>query len=161
MSRATLERIDLADLMRAIIGSREHRAENQDHRIELSTRGFAAHVLGVGARLERVIENLLDNAVSFSPPEATIDVVIDNDGECVTMLVCDSGPGIPEDSREKVFQRFHSVRPEQEDFGNHSGLGLAIARAIVEAHDGSLTAEARPDGQPGACLRLRLPTARA
>ena len=159
MSRATLERIDLADLVRAIIGSREYRSENQDHLIDLSTRGFAATVMGVGARLERVVENLLDNAVSFSPPDAPIEVMIDNDGECVTLVVCDSGPGIPEDSRDKVFQRFHSVRPDKEDFGNHSGLGLAIARAIAEAHDGSLTAETRPDGKPGACLRVRLPSA--
>jgi two-component system sensor histidine kinase ChvG len=157
MSRATLERIDLADLIRAIIGSREYRAKSHDHRIELSARGFAANVLGVGARLERVVENLFDNAVSFSPPEAPIEVSIDNDGKWVTLTVCDSGPGIPEDAREKVFQRFHSVRPEQEDFGNHSGLGLAIARAIVEAHDGSLTAGSRPDGASGACLRIRLP----
>ncbi|MGB3470937.1 MAG: stimulus-sensing domain-containing protein [Erythrobacter sp.] len=159
MSRATLERIDLSDLVRAIIGSREFRSENQDRRIELNTRGFAAIVMGVGARLERVVENLLDNAVSFSPPDAPIEVLIDNDGECTTLIVCDSGPGIPEDSRDKVFQRFHSVRPDKEDFGNHSGLGLAIARAIAEAHDGSLTAEARPDGKPGACLRVRLPSA--
>ncbi|MBV7264773.1 sensor histidine kinase [Erythrobacter ani] len=159
MSRATLERIDMVSLVREIIGSREHRAENLDHRIELNTRGFAAHVLGVGARLERVVENLLDNAVSFSPPEAPIEVTIDNDGSCVTVVVCDSGPGIPENSREKVFHRFHSVRPEEEDFGNHSGLGLAIARAIAEAHDGSLAAEARPDGKSGACLRFKLPAA--
>ncbi|MDJ0641257.1 MAG: ATP-binding protein [Erythrobacter sp.] len=159
MSRATLERIDLTDLVRAIVGSRENRAENQDHRIELKTRGFAANVMGVGARLERVVENLLDNAVSFSPSEAPIEVIIDNDGECVTLLVCDSGPGIPEDSREKVFHRFHSVRPDAEDFGNHSGLGLAIARAIAEAHDGSLSAEGRSDGKAGACLRFRLPAA--
>ncbi|HSM53559.1 MAG TPA: ATP-binding protein, partial [Erythrobacter sp.] len=59
----------------------------------------------------------------------------------------------------KVFERFHSVRPEAEDFGNHSGLGLAIARAIAEAHDGSLRAESRTDGQTGACLRLELPEA--
>jgi two-component system sensor histidine kinase ChvG len=159
MSRATLERIDMADLVRAIIGSREHRAENQDHRIELETRGFAAHVMGVGARLERVVENLLDNAVSFSPSQAPIEVAIANDGECVTLTISDHGPGIPEDSREKVFKRFHSVRPEDEDFGNHSGLGLAIARAIAEAHDGTLVALARADGAPGARLQLRLPSA--
>ncbi|MEM9311602.1 MAG: stimulus-sensing domain-containing protein, partial [Pseudomonadota bacterium] len=99
MSRATLERIDLADLVRAIIGSRENRAENQDHRIELETLGFNAFVMGVGARLERVVENLLDNAVSFSPPDAPIEVRVDNDGECVTLTVSDHGPGIPEDSR--------------------------------------------------------------
>jgi two-component system sensor histidine kinase ChvG len=159
MSRATLERIDLAELVRAIIGGREYRAENHDHRIELSTHGLAPIVLGVGTRLERVVENLLDNAVSFSPPDAPIEVTIDNDGKWVTLKVSDSGPGIPEDSREKVFDRFHSVRPDDEAFGNHSGLGLAIARAIAEAHDGSLRAIARPDGRPGACLRLRLPAA--
>lgn len=159
MSRATRENIDMASLVNEIIGSRENRAENHNHRIELTTRGFAATVSGVGVRLERVVENLLDNAVSFSPPDAPIEVLIDNDGNCVTLTVCDSGPGIPEDAREKVFHRFHSIRPEKEDFGNHSGLGLAIARAIAEAHDGSLVAEARPDGETGACLRLRLPPA--
>ncbi len=159
MSRATLERIDMADLVRAIIGSRKQRAENQNHRIELETRGFAANVMGVGARLERVVENLLDNAVSFSPPKAPIEVLIDNDGECVTLSVSDHGPGIPQNAREKVFHRFHSVRPDSEDFGNHSGLGLAIARSIAEAHDGSLVAKARVDGEPGARLRFRIPSA--
>jgi len=159
MSRATLEKIDMADLIRAIIGSRENRAENHDHRIELSTRGFKANVMGVGARLERVIENLLDNAVSFAPPDAPIEVMVDNDGNCVTVTVCDTGPGIPEDAREKVFHRFHSIRPDGEDFGNHSGLGLAIARTIAQAHGGSLVAEAREDGARGACLRFQLPAA--
>lgn len=160
MSRATLERIDIADLVRAIIGSRQQRASSNTAHIDLVTRGFAAHVMGVGARLERVVENLLDNAVSFSPPDTPIEVLVECDGECVTVSVSDHGPGIPENAREKVFQRFHSVRPEAEDFGNHSGLGLAIARAIVEAHDGTLSAGARPDGQPGAQLSFRLPCAR-
>ncbi|MGQ7828572.1 ATP-binding protein [Altererythrobacter sp. Z27] len=159
MSRATRERIDLAKLVAAIIGSREDRAENADHRIVLATNGRAAVVTGVVPRLERVIENLFDNAVSFSPADAPIEVGVASDGQRVTLTVCDAGPGIPEDSREKVFERFHSVRPEAEDFGNHSGLGLAIARAIAEAHDGTLSADARPDGKPGACLRLELPAA--
>jgi two-component system sensor histidine kinase ChvG len=159
MSRATLEKIDIADLVRAIVGGREDRAENEGRRIEITTRGFAANVRGVGARLERVVENLLDNAVSFSPPDAPIEVAIDNDGEWVSLTVSDHGPGIPEESREKVFKRFHSVRPDEEAFGNHSGLGLAIGRAIAEALDGSLIATARADGEQGACLVLRLPAA--
>ena len=159
MSRATLERVDLADLARAIIGGREDRAMNDGHPIHLVTTGFAARVSGVPMRLERVIENLLDNAVSFSPPDAPITVTIDNDGRWVSLAVIDSGPGIPAEAREKVFRRFHSDRPEGESFGNHSGLGLAIARTIAEAHDGTLTAEDRPDGLPGACLHLRLPAA--
>lgn len=157
MSRATLEQIDMTDLVRAIIGSREDRAENAGRPIELNASGFAANVMGVGARLERVLENLLDNAVSFSPPGAPIDVAVENDGEWVTVQISDQGPGIAEDAREKVFQRFHSVRPDEEDFGNHSGLGLAIGRVIAEAHDGSLKAKDRPDGKKGACLCLRLP----
>ena len=159
MSRATREWINFADLVRAIIGGREHRAENAQNPIELQTRGFAAEVLGVGPRLERVVENLLDNATSFSPPGEPIEVEIDNDGECVTLTVCDRGPGIAESAREKVFERFHSDRPDAEDFGQHSGLGLAIARSIAEAHDGTLTAGSRADGENGACLRLSLPAA--
>ncbi len=72
-------------------------------------------------------------------------------------LVEDDGPGVPEDAREQVFHRFHSLRPESEAFGKHSGLGLAIARTIVEAHQGMIAAEARADGKPGARFVVRLP----
>jgi len=160
MSRAKRERIDMMQLIKAIVGSRETRAENADHQIEITSRGHAAIVTGVAPRLERVIENLLDNAVSFSPGDAPILVDISNDGDCVAITVCDAGPGIPADEREKVFERFHSVRPETESFGNHSGLGLAIARAIAEAHDGRLIAESRPDGADGAFMRFEMPAAR-
>lgn len=159
MSRATLEHLDMAELVRAIIGSRAHRAENDGHSITLETRGSAPMVRGVPMRLERVVENLIDNAVSFSPPEAPVEITISHDGRSVTLMVADSGPGIPPEAREKVFRRFHSDRPEGESFGNHSGLGLAIARTIAEAHDGTLTATDRPDGAPGACLCLQLPAA--
>lgn len=160
MSRAKRERIDLAALVKAIIGSRESRAENADRRIEFSAPTTPAIVNGVAPQLERVIENLLDNAVSFSPPDAAIEVELSQGAGRILLTVCDEGPGIPEEAREKVFERFHSIRPEAEAFGNHSGLGLAIARAIAEAHDGSLSANGRPDGSRGACLRLELPAAR-
>ena len=110
-------------------------------------------------RLERVIENLLDNAVSFSPPGGAIGVAPHRDGERIAVSVCDEGPGIPESEREKVFARFHTARPESEEFGTHSGLGLAIARTIAEAHDGSLTVADRADGPSGASLVLELPAA--
>ncbi len=163
MSRATLERIQLADLVRAIIGGREHRAENEGRRIELSIRGSAANVRGVGARLERVVENLLDNAVSFSPPDAPIEVGIDNDGEWVTLTICDHGPGIPEESRQKVFRRFHSVRPAEERCSEAITPALASPlRAIAEALDGHASPgsqHARRDAHLARALRLRLPAA--
>ena len=162
LSRATFEPIDLVDLAQNIIGRRELRDENAGRAVSFScpARG-GAPVMGVPVRLERVIDNLLDNAVSFSPPGAPIELAIDRADGLVTLSVCDHGPGIPEDAREKVFRRFHSDRPEDEGFGQHSGLGLAIARSIAEAHDGTLIAEPRADGGDGACLALTLPDAGA
>lgn len=157
LSRATFEPIDLAELVRAIVGARENRAENEGRTIALELPRTGAPVSGVPIRLERVVENLLDNAVSFSPAAGTITVTVNRSGNDVELSVCDQGPGIPEEAREKVFRRFHSERPDAEDFGNHSGLGLAIARTIAEAHDGSLTAQGRSDGGTGACLLLTLP----
>ncbi len=160
MSRATFEEMDLADLTAAILTSRANRAENEGRRIDLVRPSGPVRVWGVPTRLERVIENLLDNAVSFSPPKGEITVSVSRDEDLVVLSVCDQGPGIPEDAREKVFQRFHSLRPDAEAFGDHSGLGLAIARTIAEAHDGSLIAEGAHDGGSGACMVLRLPELR-
>lgn len=159
LSRATFEAIDLADLIANVARAREERGLNAGRTVEIERVGGSALVLGVPIRIERVIDNLVDNAVSFSPPGGRIGVRLQREGERVRALICDEGPGIPEEEREKVFARFHSVRPEAEGFGNHSGLGLAIARTIAEAHDGSLTVSDRPDGGPGACLVLELPAA--
>lgn len=159
LSRATFERVDLVALVRAIVGSREDRDQNAGHPIRVVAPALSAIVMGEPSRLERVIVNLLDNAVSFSPPGAEVLVELDCTGDRVDMRVIDAGPGIAQERREQVFERFHSLRPESEDFGHHSGLGLAIARSIAEAHDGTLAAGGRADGAQGACLELRLPAA--
>ncbi|HMP46367.1 MAG TPA: ATP-binding protein, partial [Sphingopyxis sp.] len=67
--------------------------------------------------------------------------------------------GIEPAQREAIFRRFHSERPEGEAFGKHSGLGLAIARTIVEGHGGHIAARDRDDGKPGASLLVTLPAA--
>jgi two-component system sensor histidine kinase ChvG len=159
LSRATFERVDLVALTRAIVGSREDRDQNDGHPIRIDAAHNSIIVMGEPSRLERVIVNLLDNAVSFSPPDAEVVVTLVRKDKWVTLSVVDAGPGIPTDRRELVFQRFHSDRPEGEDFGNHSGLGLAIARSIAEAHDGTLVASDRVDGNSGATLTLGLPSA--
>ncbi len=158
LSRATFEPVDLAKLVTNVIDRREARGENGTCRIELSRGRGSTTVLGVPLRLERVIENLLDNAVSFSPDKGTIAVRVAREDDMVETSVCDQGPGIPAEAREKVFTRFNSLRPEEEDFGDHSGLGLAIGRTIAEAHDGTLVVSDHEHG-PGACLVLTLPAA--
>ncbi len=160
MSRAEFEPVNLAELLSNIVAAREEREENEGRTIAKEFIGEPLIVSGVPVRLERVIDNLLDNAVSFSPPQGRIDVKLERHDGWITLAICDEGPGIPEEKREKVFQRFHSDRPEGEDFGKHSGLGLAIARTIAEAHDGTLVASSRADGAPGACLIFSLPARR-
>ena len=158
LSRTIFQPVDMAQLVKALVGERERREVNGTCRITFFQRGNGDIIVaGDPPRLERVLENLFDNAVSFSPDDSTIEVELAREGDRIEISVSDHGPGIPEDAREKVFERFHSLRPAEEDFGSHSGLGLAIARTIVEAHYGSLTVQGRQDQAQGARLRIELP----
>jgi two-component system, OmpR family, sensor histidine kinase ChvG len=157
LSRTTFEPVDLVALLSALARTREERGENGGHAVEIVRSGGPPVVLGEAARLERVFDNLLDNAVSFSPPDAPIELSVARRGGMVEVAIADHGPGIDPAEREKVFERFHSLRPPGEDFGSHSGLGLAIARTIVEAHDGTLSAGGREDTGSGARLTVSLP----
>ena len=109
----------------------------------------AFRIAGIESRLVQVLQNLLANAFSFSPPGSRVVVRIDrsrdSDGERVIASVEDEGPGIPPNSTQRIFERFYSERPEGEQFGTHSGLGLSISRQIVEAHGGTIQAENRTD----------------
>ncbi len=157
LSRATFAPIDLALLAANVVGARGARPGLAGCPIRFRRGEGDTHVAGDALQLERVMDNLLDNAVSFSPPDGEVEVRIWADGGRVHLSVSDDGPGVALLDREKVFDRFHSVRPDEEAFGGHSGLGLAIARTIAEAHDGTLDIVDKPDGTPGACLMLSLP----
>jgi two-component system sensor histidine kinase ChvG len=117
---------------------------------------------GEPARLAQVVRNLIDNAVSFSPAGGTVTISVARGRDRnVILTVDDHGPGVPPENQEDIFRRFYSERPEGEDFGRHSGLGLAIARTIAEAHDGSIAVENRiVDGKvDGARFTVTLPPA--
>jgi two-component system sensor histidine kinase ChvG len=157
LSRATFAPIDLALLAASVVGARGVRPGLAGCPIRFCRGEGDALVAGDALQLERVLDNLMDNAVSFSPPGGEVEVRIWADGGRVHLSVTDDGPGIALQEREKVFDRFHSVRPDEEAFGAHSGLGLAIARTIAEAHDGTLAIVDKPDGTPGARLILSLP----
>ena len=158
LSRTTFEPVDMEGLIAALVAERDSRGVNEPASVVIRRRGgFACVVPGDAARLERVIENLLDNAVSFSPAGEPIEVELSCMGDEVRITVSDHGPGIPPEAREKVFERFHSLRPAGEDFGSHSGLGLAIARTIIEAHGGTLAALDRTDRTTGARMVVTLP----
>jgi two-component system sensor histidine kinase ChvG len=97
-------------------------------------------IQGLEARLAQVFVNLLTNAISFCQEGDAVHIWARKRDNRVLIVVEDTGPGIPEEALSKIFKRFYSERPV-EDFGNHSGLGLAISRQIVEAHGGVIWAE--------------------
>jgi two-component system sensor histidine kinase ChvG len=119
-------------------------------------------VLGKETRLVQVFQNLIANAISFSPTDGRIVIGMRVQQGDVLVLIDDDGPGIPDGKLTAIFDRFYSERPAGEKFGTHSGLGLSISRQIVEAHGGKLTAENRTDRDGkilGARFVVRLPLA--
>lgn len=158
LSRATFEPVDVGAMIQALLDQREARGLQKGIRIVFDRRpSEPLIVLGEGARLERVFENLIENAVSFSPANGLITISAATHREMLVVRVEDEGPGVPEEAHEAIFRRFHSIRPESEAFGQHSGLGLAIARTIVEGHQGSISVETREDRLSGARFVVRLP----
>ena len=113
------------------------------------------HVRASPDRIVQIFENLLDNAASFAPAGSTVDVVMALDGPVCSVRVEDRGPGFPPGHLERVFDRFFSYRPDEGDRREHMGLGLSIARAIVEGYGGSMSATNRDGG--GASVDVRLP----
>jgi two-component system sensor histidine kinase ChvG len=159
LSRATFEPVDVAAMLAAMVAEREARGPAHEVRLRFDPLDDVLVVAGEGARLERVFANLIDNAISFSPEGGTVTIAARRDRSMLEVWVEDEGPGVPEEAREAIFRRFHSVRPAQETFGQHSGLGLAIARTIVEAHQGEIGVESREDRLSGARFVVRLPLA--
>lgn len=160
LSRTRFEPIDLGLLIERMTVAREVRGVPRGVRLAFARpRKDVAVVLGEEQRLIRVLDNLIDNAISFSPDNGLVQIVATVAHNEVLVSVEDQGPGVPESEREHVFRRFHSVRPESEAFGKHSGLGLAIARSIVEGHQGKISIAGREDAQSGACFIVRLPMA--
>jgi two-component system, OmpR family, sensor histidine kinase ChvG len=102
--------------------------------------GRAFQVTGHDSRLGQIIDNLIENARSFSAPGGTVRVTCRRSRNDVEILVDDDGPGVRPEVREKIFERFYTDRPHQ-GFGQNSGLGLSISKQIVEAHGGSISVE--------------------
>lgn len=159
LSRAKFESVDLGALIAGLLEQREARGVERGIAIRFDRPREPLAAVGDGSRLERVFENLIDNAISFSPDGGLITIAGRYEGEDLMLSVEDQGPGVPDEEREAVFRRFQSIRPSSEAFGQHSGLGLAIARTIVEGHGGAIAVEEREDREAGARFIVHLPLA--
>jgi two-component system sensor histidine kinase ChvG len=159
--------VDFAKLLGTLVAVANE--VKRDDRVRVTLRfegggGRAFLVPGHDSRLGQVVDNLIENARSFSPPQGTVRVTCRRLKNTVEIFVDDDGPGVRPDVLEKIFERFYTDRPHQ-GFGQNSGLGLSISKQIVEAHGGTIWVENRAgaaaaDGTPtvlGARFIVRLP----
>ncbi len=157
LAREESEQVDLTTLLQTLMSMRQLDNGQPSPKFDLCLDpGESIVINGLPSRLGQVVDNLVGNALSFSPPEGKISLSLRREGQSALLVVEDDGPGIPAGQEEAIFQRFYSQRPAGEAFGQHSGLGLSICRQIVEAHGGTITAQNRIEG--GARFTVRLPT---
>jgi two-component system, OmpR family, sensor histidine kinase ChvG len=146
LAREDAKPVDTAELLRTTVSlfNDIHRDDTPEVVIDVAYSSGARpyRCIGHDSRLSQVIVNLLDNAISFSPPGGRVSVKAKRVGNEIQIAVEDEGPGIPPENLERIFERFYTDRP-QESFGQNSGLGLNISRQIVVAHGGRLWAENR------------------
>ncbi len=159
LSREKMQKVDLAKTILNVVEDFRQDLENQNKNIKLifnkeNKNDKILFITGIENRIEQVIANLLDNAVSFSDDNKKIEIELSETTKNYVLLVKDEGPGFLETSPQKIFTRFYSNRPKS--FGEHSGLGLNIVKNIVELHKGKIAASNRLD-KKGAQIEVLLP----
>ena len=160
LSREKMKKIDLQVLVKNVVDEFESNSKVIEKNIKFKVikekpNGYDFQLFGIDNRLEQILANLLDNALSFSPNKGQVSIYIKGKKDTVSFSVKDQGPGFSETNTDKIFKRFYSNRPEK--FGEHSGLGLNIVKSIVEMHGGNVQASNRTDNQRGAQIEVVLP----
>jgi two-component system sensor histidine kinase ChvG len=171
LTRRDAEPFDAAKLLRMVVDLANEAMDEGGPKIVLTVARAAPDeylMVGHDIRLSQVLNNLIDNARSFSPAGGTVEINLRRVGREIEFKVEDQGPGIKAEQIERIFERFYTDRPEAESFGQNSGLGLSISEQIVEAHGGRIWAEnitvpSDAGDRPkvlGARFVVRLPAAR-
>jgi two-component system sensor histidine kinase ChvG len=149
------ETVDLVELLKGLTGAQRYRERSIE--IELSAPSTGVEVRVPGDRLAQIFENLLDNALGFTPDRGRIRVELRTEGRQAVVRVEDQGPGVPEEHRERIFDRFFSYRPNDRRAREHTGLGLSIVKAVVERYGGSIAlVDSSDNSLGGAGFEVRL-----
>ncbi len=144
LSRSRFEAIEIGRVVADLVAGYATAGLPRGVTVAFTPPPAPVRVWGDAGRLAQVARNLIDNAASFAPPGGVVRVGVTRHRDAALLTVDDDGRGVPPDNRDDIFRRFYSERPADEDFGRHSGLGLAIARTIVEAHDGTIAVTDSP-----------------
>jgi two-component system sensor histidine kinase GlrK len=157
MEPATLGPVMLADVVNRVV--RDNKLAALARIITFDIDLAPLMITGDGERLRTVVDNMISNAIKFSPRSSTIGLRLTASGNDAVLDVADRGPGVIASERDKVFNSFYQGAAKTEGRVKGSGLGLAIAREYTLAHGGSLEVVDRADRASGAVFRLRLPLA--
>lgn len=149
-----LGEVELERVVRDSVESERLRAEEQDVLLEIYADSVPL-VAGDGARLAQLADNLIGNAIKFTPPGGRVEVHLEREDGRVRLVVADSGIGISEQDQARIFDPFYRAVDPAEQAMPGTGLGLAISKAIVHGHCGSITVESR-EGE-GTTFTVRLP----
>ncbi|HEY9685219.1 MAG TPA: hybrid sensor histidine kinase/response regulator [Oculatellaceae cyanobacterium] len=149
-----LERTNLVKTIRSCIADIEPIVKNRNIELKTDFRDVDADVVADGVAIRRVVQNLLDNAVKFTPRGGSITVSTQPAEDFVSMEVADTGPGVPESERDRLFKRF-SQGTTGRKYTPGTGLGLYLCKQIVEAHKGEITFASREE--KGSTFRVKLP----
>ncbi len=162
LSRTAMQALDVVPILETLAEMHDATRQEDDPVMVLHVAASPLLVWAVEGRLVQVLRNLIGNAKSFSPTRGQIRLSARQAGGLIELSVEDEGPGIPTSRLEHVFERFYTERPTTEQFGQHSGLGLAISRQIIVALKGKITAENLRDETgktTGARFVIQLPRA--
>ena len=154
LSKEKFKKIDLIPIIKSVVDDYNNIYQaKRGINISFLNDGNKSYVInGIENRIEQIIANLLDNAISFSDDNKNIDIKISKNLEKQIVLnILDEGPGFKERDTSKIFQRFYSNRPDK--FGQHSGLGLNIVKNLTDLHNASINALNRTD-KKGANLEI-------
>jgi two-component system sensor histidine kinase CpxA len=148
------ESVDLDEVIEEVV--RDARFEGAAKNCRIEIKGLArATVHGNRELLRSAIENVLRNAVRYSPSEAAVEVSVERSGAGLCILIGDRGPGVPASDLERIFEPFYRVAESRDRDSGGEGIGLAITSQVLKAHGGAARAANRPGG--GFEVQLELP----
>ena len=157
MEPQTVGPVLIADVVRRVL--KEHKLAALARMVTFEADLRPALIVGDADKIRTIVDNLISNAIKYSPRSAPISVTLGADREFAVLDVVDHGPGIGVDERERIFDSFYQGKPPVEGRVKGSGLGLAIAREYAVAHGGRIEVQDRADHKRGAHFRLWLPLA--
>jgi signal transduction histidine kinase len=136
----SLDVVDLGELARDVVSSLGILAEERGQRLQIVV-GSPVHVAADRLVLRDAVTNVVDNAIKNGPPGSTVDVRVDANGQQAMVTVADEGPGIADEHRQRVFDRFYRIDEGRSRESGGTGLGLAIAKWAVEVNGGHISLE--------------------